>query len=393
MAPINKPGLAKLNVKSEMQTSFKSALSSKLATTQRSSVSYGIFAQRSNSGVIHNPKAYLSSSTSATRHALLDSRVKVFNNNVPVSPARVASSDNTNKYAAALMAMQALSQTISPLINSKADAKGDVKTNAKSTVEGAVGDLANAKNSAEIKEGLGKLDTELSGCETDITKAGETIESETKLKSEAEAALQKAETGIESEKQNIQKQTGTITKLQSSIQTDKMTLSGLEAQLKTADGLTKTSLEQQISQLNAKINQQETQLKEAEESKKASEDKIKNELEPEKEKQSKAIDSCKKNIETAEAKKKEATTKKEKLEASKGKYEKKLTDAQNKETKQLASLHTELANYAKQFQSESDAGKKNKISEKYVAKAKEYNELCKNTSVSGYTEVALDLNS
>lgn len=390
---VNKPGLPKLNVKSEMQTSFKSALSSKLATTQRSSVSYGIFAQRSNSGVIHNPKAYLSPSTSATRHALLDNRVKVFNNNVPVSPTRVASSDNTNKYAAALVAMQALSQTISPLINSKADAKGDAKTNTKSSAEGAIGDLANAKNSAEIKEGLEKLGTELSGCETDITKAGETIESETKLKSEAETALQKAETGIESEKQNIQKQTGTITKLQSSIQTDKMTLSGLKAQLSTSGEMGKMALEQQISQLEAKINQQENQLKEAEQSKKASEDKIKNELEPEKEKQSKAIDSCKQNIETAEAKKKEAATKKEKLEASKGKYEKKLTDAQNKETKQLASLHTELANYAKQFQSESDAGKKNKISEKYVAKAKEYNELCKNTSVSGYTEVALDLNS
>ena len=86
---VNKPGLPKLNVKSEMQTSFKSALSSKLATTQRSSVSYGIFAQRSNSGVIHNPKAYLSPSTSATRHALLDNRVKVFNNNVQESHLQI----------------------------------------------------------------------------------------------------------------------------------------------------------------------------------------------------------------------------------------------------------------------------------------------------------------
>lgn len=390
---VNKPGLPKLNLKSNTQASFKSALSSKLATTQRSSVSYGIFAQRSDRSKIYNPKAYLSDSTSATRHALLDNRVKVFNNNVASSCNHTSSTDNSNKYAAALMAMQALSQTISPLINSKADATGDAKTNTKSSAEGAIGDLANAKNSAEIQKGLEKLDTEMKDCDTAITDAGKDIDSATKAKTDAETALKEAETGIESEKQNIQKQSGTITKLQSSIQTDKMTLSGLKSQLSTSDGLGKSALQQQISQLEAKINQEEQQLQDAENSKKTSEDKIKNELEPEKDKQTKTIESCKQDIEKAEAKKKEATSKKEKLEASKGKYEKKLTDAQNKETKQLASLHTELANYAKEFQSESNTDKKNKISEKYVAKAKVYNDLVKNTSVSGYTEVALDLAS
>lgn len=389
---VNKPGLPKLNVKSDTQASFKSALSSKLATTQRSSVSYGIFAQRSDRSKIYNPKAYLSNSTSATRHALLDNRVKVFNNNMAVSPARVASTDNSNKYAAALMAMNMLSQTISPLINSKADAKGDTKTNTKSSAEGAISDLTNAKNSAEIQKGLEKLDTEMKGCDTAITDAGKDIDNATKAKTDAETALKNAETGIESEKQNIQKQSGTITKLQSSIQTDKMTVSSLKSQLSTCGDMGKMALEQQISNLEAKIKQEEQQLNDAETSKKASEDKIED-LKSEKDKQTKTIESCKQDIEKAEAKKKEATSKKEKLEASKGKYEKKLTDAQNKETKQLASLHTELANYAKEFQSESNADKKNKISEKYVAKAKVYNDLVKNTSVTGFTEVGIDLNS
>ena len=96
---VNKPGLPKLNLQSNTQASFKSALSSKLATTQRSSVSYGIFAQRSDRSKIYNPKAYLSNSTSATRHALLDNRVKVFNNNVASSCNHTSKTDNSNKYA------------------------------------------------------------------------------------------------------------------------------------------------------------------------------------------------------------------------------------------------------------------------------------------------------
>lgn len=389
---VNKPGLPKLNLKSNTQASFKSALSSKLATTQRSSVSYGIFAQRSDRSKIYNPKAYLSDSTSATRHALLDNRVKVFNNNVASSCNHTSSTDNSNKYAAALMAMNMLSQTISPLINSKADAKGDVKTNAKSSAEGAIGELANAKNSAEIQKGLDKVEAEIKDYETQIAKAEDTIKEETKLKSENETKLKDTETQIGEEKQNIAKQESTITKLQSSIQSDKMRLDMLKSSLSGAGELTKMSLQSEISELEAKIKQEEDQLKKAQDSKAKSENNLKTNLEPAKEKLTKDIATCDKNIQDAEAEKNSASSKKDALDEANVKYTKKLSDAQNKESKELAKLHKEIVNYAKEFQETTDTDKKNKLAQKYAGKAKEYNEIVRNSTTSTYTEVSVDLN-
>ena len=88
-----------------------------------------------------------------------------------------------------------------------------------------------------------------------------------------------------------------------------------------------------------------------------------------------------------------ASAKKDKLEDAKIKYTKKLTEAQNKESKELSKLFNEIGNYAKEFQETTDVNKKNKLSEKYTEKAKEYNELVRKTSSSSYTEVGLDLNS
>ena len=73
-------------------------------------------------------------------------------------------------------------------------------------------------------------------------------------------------------------------------------------------------------------------------------------------------------------------------------YTKKLSEAQNKESKELAKLYKEIGNYAKEFQETTDTDKKNKLAQKYAGKAREYNEIVRNSTTSSYTEVGVDLN-
>ncbi len=400
MSSINKPGLAKLNTQTKLgSASFKSSTASKLATTKlNSGISYGIMAQRSKvgTGAIFNVKRYNSESISAQRHALNDNRVVLRNNNFVAAPAahNCSGSNAMNKYAAALAVTGMLAKTLGSLTAAKASGS----TSAANTVSqngaaGVINDLASAKNSADIQKGLDKVATEITNYETKIAKAEETIASETKLKTENETKLKDTETQISSEKQNITKMEGTITKLESSLQNDKMTLSSLKSQLSTSGDLGKMALETQIAELEAKIAQEEQQLTEAKNSKQQSENNIKNNLEPTKEQLTKDIATCDKNIQEAEAEKNSSTSKKEQLQEAQTKYTKKLSEAQNKESKELSKLRTELANYAKEFSETSDAGKKNKISEKYTEKAKEYNEMIRSSTVSGHTEVSIDLNN
>ena len=59
----------------------------------------------------------------------------------------------------------------------------------------------------------------------------------------------------------------------------------------------------------------------------------------------------------------------------------------------MQKLFKEIGNYAKEFNETTDVNKKNKLSEKYTEKAKEFNELVRNSASTSYTEVGLDLNS
>ncbi len=391
---VNKPGLPKLNVKSELQSSFKSAVSSKLASSTRTG--YGIQAQRSRNSDLFNVKRYNSYSISEQRHYLNDNRVVIKNNNLIGTPVATHQCSGDNKFATALAVTSMLSQIVGSAASLTKSSNSGVAGNTQMQKAGSnsvINDLATAKNSSEIQEGLAKLETEMTECETKIADAEKTIKEETELKSQNETKLKDTETQIQGEKQNITKQEGMITKLESSITQDKFELERLESSLSTCTGdLTKMALETQISELKAKIAQEEQQLDEAKESKKASEKKLE-ELGNTKKDLTNQIATNEKNIQSAEAEKNSATSKQEKLEAAQTKYSKKLTETQNKESKELSKLHTEIAKYAKEFSETSDVNKKNKLSEKYTEKAKEYNELVKNTSVSGYTEVGTDLNS
>ena len=106
----------------------------------------------------------------------------------------------------------------------------------------------------------------------------------------------------------------------------------------------------------------------------------------------KDIATCEKNIQDAEAEKNSASSKKDALDEAKVKYTKKLSEAQNKESKELAKLYKEIGNYAKEFQETTDTDKKNKLAQKYAGKAREYNEIVRNSTTSSYTEVGVDLN-
>lgn len=390
---VNRPGLPKLNVKSELQASFKSALSSKLASSTRTG--YGIMAQRTKvgTGAIFNVKQFNSDSISSQRHSLNDNRISIKNNNFLGSSVAVHKEEN--KFAAALAVTGMLAQIAGSAVSlTKSSDVGDGNNTQiqKDGSNSVINNLATAKNSVDIQDGLSELEKEISECETKIADAEKTIKEETELKTQNEKNLKDTETQIQSEKQNIAKQEGTITKLQSSVQTDKMTLSALQSQLSKSGDLSKMSIQSQISELEAKIAQEEDQLDEAKKSKAASEKKLE-ELGNNKKDLTNQIANNEKNIKNAESEKNSATSSKEKLEAAQTKYSKKLTETQNKESKELAKLHKELANYAKEFGETSDVNKKNKLSEKYATKAKEYNELLKNTSVSGYTEVGTDLNN
>lgn len=393
---LNKPGLAKLNMENNAlgNASFKTSTATKLASSTRTG--YGIMAQRTKvgTGAIFNVKAYNSSSISAQRHALNDNRTIIQNNNIIGTPIAVNKS-NTNKFAAALMATSMLAQAgagiISAVKSNGTSSTGNVQTPNSGTA-GVINDLATAKNSSEIQKGLAKLETEMNECETKIADAEKTIKEETELKAQNETKLKDTETQIQSEKQNITKQEGTITKLQSSIQSDKMTLNSLKSQLSTAGDLAKMSIQSQISELEAKIAQEEQQLKQAEESKANSQKKLET-LEDTKKDLTTQIDNNEKNIKNAEGEKNSAVAKKEQLNSAKTKYTKKLSDTQNKEAKEMSKLFNEISNYAKEFRETTDANKKNKLSEKYTEKAKEYNELVRNSASTSYTEVNLDLNS
>ncbi len=393
---VNKPGLPKLNMQKTVlgNASFKTSTATKLASSTRTG--YGVMAQRTKvgTGAIFNVKAYNSDSISAQTHALNDNRTRIVNNNILGTPVAVNNS-NTNKFAAALMATSLLAQAGAGIINAVKSNGASSSGNAQSVSSGAAGvinDLATAKNSSEIQNALAKLETEMKDYEAKMAKAEETIQSETKLKSENETKLKDTENQIQSEKQNITKQEGTITKLQSSIQSDKMTLNSLKSQLSTAGDLSKMAIQSQISELEAKIEQEEQQLKQAEESKANSQKNLET-LENTKKDLTTQIDNNEKNIKNAEGEKNSAATKKDQLEEAKVKYTKKLSETQSKETKELSKLFKEIGNYAKEFQETTDANKKNKLSEKYAEKAKEYNELVRNSTAGGYTEVSLDLNN
>lgn len=109
---VARPGVQKLNIP-KLQ-SPKASIAANLGSASRSTgVSYGIFAQRTltGSGIHLNNRMFNGASISATRHALNDNRMALFNNiGMPHHCNHNQGNTTMNKFMAGMMAMNMLAQ-------------------------------------------------------------------------------------------------------------------------------------------------------------------------------------------------------------------------------------------------------------------------------------------
>ncbi len=131
------PGIQKLNI--QQNRSAKQAIATNLGSKPRSTggVSYGIFAQRSTTGLgLHlTNRGFNTSGMSALRHSLNDNRTMLFNNIGHVHHnQQVGGGNSMNKYMAAMMAMKMFGElggTVAAAIRgSKTDAPTSKRTDA-----------------------------------------------------------------------------------------------------------------------------------------------------------------------------------------------------------------------------------------------------------------------
>ena len=134
-----RPGMPKLNM--PKAASPKAAIAANLGSASRSTgVSYGIFAQRTltGSGIHLNSRIFNGASISATRHALNDKRMALFNNvGMPHHCNHNQGNTTMNKFMAGMMAMnmmaQLSAQTMKAINEAKASKADDVDPSKKTT--------------------------------------------------------------------------------------------------------------------------------------------------------------------------------------------------------------------------------------------------------------------
>lgn len=134
-----RPGMPKLNM--PKAASPKAAIAANLGSASRSTgVSYGIFAQRTltGSGIHLNSRIFNGASISATRHALNDNRMALFNNvGMPHHCNHNQGNTTMNKFMAGMMAMnmmaQLSAQTMKTINEAKASKADDVDPSKKTT--------------------------------------------------------------------------------------------------------------------------------------------------------------------------------------------------------------------------------------------------------------------
>ena len=158
-----RPGMPKLNM--PKAASPKAAIAANLGSASRSTgVSYGIFAQRTltGSGIHLNNRIFNGASISATRHALNDNRMALFNNvGMPHHCNHNQGNTTMNKFMAGMMAMNMMAQlsaqtmkTINEAKAAKADkADGSGNSPAKSTQPKTLNDLNKLVTAANTKVG------------------------------------------------------------------------------------------------------------------------------------------------------------------------------------------------------------------------------------------------
>lgn len=429
MTAVARPGLQPLKIQQNNKdntskagstpTTLKASVSQSLANAQRATggVSYGIMAQRTavGSGAIFNVKQFNSNSIAMQRYQLNANRVRV-NNNI-VAPKAHNCSGSSNKFNDALVAMQLLNKTLGALATAKTDKSsgtkqpdgaGGTKT---SDLSGILSQLNSAKTSGDVESALTSIKGKLATIETETPKLQKEVEEAKATEEQAKTNLKTTNESIDTQKQNVQKQEGQINKLGSQISSLETTIGDISKQILDVDTqIAKamgaepkqdtSALESKKRSLEALKEQKETELSEtkqkkanAEKSKSDSEAKLKD-LNADKEKYTKELQDSGKTVKESQAKLEKMQTQKNELENAKTSAEKKLETQSKKDKNSLDSMKRKLDGYAQDFAKETNTDKKNKISEKYTALAKEFNSTLADTAADvkcNYSEYATDL--
>lgn len=429
MTAVARPGLQPLKIQQNNKdntskagstpTTLKASVSQSLANAQRATggVSYGIMAQRTavGSGAIFNVKQFNGNSIAMQRYQLNANRVRVSNN--IVAPKAHNCSGSSNKFNDALVAMQILNKTLGSLAAAKTDKSsgtkqpdgaGGTKT---SDLSGVLSQLNSAKTSGDVESALTSIKDKLATIETETPKLQKEVEDAKATEEQAKTNLKTTNESIDTEKRNVQQQEGEITKLGSQISSLETTIGDISKQILDVDTqIAKamgaepkqdtSALESKKRSLEALKDQKETELSEtkqkkanAEKSKSDSEAKLKD-LSANKEKYTKELQDSGKTVKESQAKLEKMQTQKNELENAQTSAEKKLETQSKKDKNSLDSMKRKLDGYAKDFAKETNTDKKNKISEKYTALAKEFNSTLADTAADvkcNYSEYATDL--
>lgn len=428
MTAVARPGLQPLKIQQNNKdntskagstpTTLKASVSQSLANAQRATggVSYGIMAQRTavGSGAIFNVKQFNGNSIAMQRYQLNANRVRV-NNNI-VAPKAHNCNGSSNKFDDALLAMQILNK-FGALATAKTDKSsgtkqpdgaGGTKT---SDLSGILSQLNSAKTSGDVESALTSIKGKLATIETETPKLQKEVEDAKANEEKAKTSLKTTNESIDTEKRNVQQQEGEITKLGSQISSLETTIGDISKQILDVDTqIAKamgaepkqdtSALESKKRSLEALKEQKETELSEtkqkkanAEKSKSDSEAKLKD-LNADKEKYTKELQDSGKTVKESQAKLEKMQTQKSELENAKTSAEKKLKTQSEKDANSLKSMKNKLDGYANDFAKETNTDKKNKISEKYTALAKEFNSTLADTAADvkcNYSEYATDL--
>lgn len=428
MTAVARPGLQPLKIQQNNKdntskagstpTTLKASVSQSLANAQRATggVSYGIMAQRTavGSGAIFNVKQFNNNSIAIQRYQLNANRVRVSNN--IVAPKAHNCNGSSNKFDDALLAMQILNK-FGALATAKTDKSsgtkqpdgaGGTKT---SDLSGILSQLNSAKTSGDVESALTSIKDKLATIETETPKLQKEVEEAKATEEQAKTNLKTTNESIDTEKRNVQQQEGEITKLGSQISSLETTIGDISKQILDVDTqIAKamgaepkqdtSALESKKRSLEALKEQKETELSEtkqqkadAEKSKSDSEAKLKD-LNADKEKYTKELQDSGKTVKESQAKLEKMQTQKNELENAQTSAEKKLETQSKKDVNLLNSMKSKLDGYAKDFAKETNTDKKNKISEKYTALAKEFNSTLADTAADvkcNYSEYATDL--
>lgn len=428
MTAVARPGLQPLKIQQNNKdntskagstpTTLKASVSQGLANAERATggVSYGIMAQRTavGSGAIFNVKQFNGNSIAMQRYQLNANRVRVSNN--IVAPKAHNCNGSSNKFDDALLAMQILNK-FGALATAKTDKSsgtkqpdgaGGTKT---SDLSGILSQLNSAKTSGDVESALTSIKGKLATIETETPKLQKEVEDAKANEEKAKTSLKTTNESIDTEKRNVQQQEGEITKLGSQISSLETTIGDISKQILDVDTqIAKamgaepkqdtSALESKKRSLEALKEQKETELSEtkqkkanAEKSKSDSEAKLKD-LNANKEKYTKELQDSGKTVKESQAKLEKMQTQKSELENAKTSAEKKLKTQSEKDGNSLKSMKNKLDGYANDFAKETNTDKKNKISEKYTALAKEFNSTLADTAADvkcNYSEYATDL--